>query len=278
MVSYREKLEEAIQRTIEKGFEQTRAEWLFLDIFNWSRTDYIIHKHDEMTQTDISKFNLALKRMLSGEPIQYIVGFQSFYGYQFKVNNHCLIPRPETEEVMLYFLNLCSDRQTVADIGTGSGVIAITLKLLKPDLNVYATDLYRDALEVAEENAQYHLQDIHFLEGNALKPLIEKQIKIDGLISNPPYIDKSESVFMDDTVLKYEPHQALFADDKGNAIYIDILKNLPLIMNDGGFIVFEIGYQQGEKLKSIIHHLYPNKQVEVIKDINGNQRIVSLKW
>lgn len=224
MVNYKDKLQEAIQLTLDKGYEQTRAEWLLLDLFKWSRTDYLIHREEQMSQADIAKFDLALHRMLSGEPIQYIVGFQSFYGYNFEVDNNCLIPRPETEEVMLHFLNQCHHQDTVADIGTGSGAIAITLKLLKPDLNVLATDLYEDTLNVARNNATLHQQEIQFLQGDALKPLIDNNIKVDGLISNPPYIDECEARDMDDTVLKYEPHHALFAENEGYAIYEGILK------------------------------------------------------
>lgn len=278
MVNYKEKLEEAIQLTLDKGYEQTRAEWLLLDLFKWSRTDYLIHREEQMSQVHMSKFDLALQRMLSGEPIQYIVGFQSFYGYQFKVDAHCLIPRPETEEVMLHFLNKCNNRDIVADIGTGSGAIAITLKLLKPDLNVYATDLYEDTLNVARSNATLHQQEIQFLHGDALKPLIDNEIKVDGLISNPPYIDEVEAREMDDTVLRYEPHHALFAENKGYAIYEEILKDLPYVMKEHGQVVFEIGYNQGNHLKAIIETMYPDKIVKVIKDINGNERIVSFEW
>ena len=139
-------------------------------------------------------------------------------------------PRPETEEVMLHFLNQCHHQDTVADIGTGSGAIAITLKLLKPDLNVLATDLYEDTLNVARNNATLHQQEIQFLQGDALKPLIDNNIKVDGLISNPPYIDECEARDMDDTVLKYEPHHALFAENEGYAIYEGILKDLPQVM------------------------------------------------
>lgn len=278
MVNYREKLEEAIELTINKGYEQTRAEWLFLDVFRWSRTDYLIHRHEQMSTVDIAKFDLALHRMLSGEPIQYIVGFQSFYGYSFEVDENCLIPRPETEEVMIHFLNLCQNEDTVVDIGTGSGAIAITLKLLKPDLNVYATDLYKNTLEVAKSNANMHNQDVQFLSGSALKPLIDNNIKVDGLISNPPYIDKEEAKEMEDTVLKYEPHHALFAENNGYAIYEEILKDLPSVMKENGHIVFEIGYKQGKHLKSLILSMYPNKNIEVIKDINGNERIITIDW
>lgn len=278
MVNYKDKLQEAIQLTLDKGYEQTRAEWLLLDLFKWSRTDYLIHREEQMSQTDIAKFDLALHRMLSGEPIQYIVGFQSFYGYNFEVDNNCLIPRPETEEVMLHFLNQCHHQDTVADIGTGSGAIAITLKLLKPDLNVLATDLYEDTLNVARNNATLHQQEIQFLQGDALKPLIDNNIKVDGLISNPPYIDECEARDMDDTVLKYEPHHALFAENEGYAIYEGILKDLPQVMKEQGHVVFEIGYNQGNQLKALINSMYPDKLVKVIRDINGNERIVSFKW
>lgn len=278
MVNYKDKLQEAIQLTLDKGYEQTRAEWLLLDLFKWSRTDYLIHRKEQMSQADIAKFDLALHRMLSGEPIQYIVGFQSFYGYNFEVDNNCLIPRPETEEVMLHFLNQCHHQDTVADIGTGSGAIAITLKLLKPDLNVLATDLYEDTLNVARNNATLHQQEIQFLQGDALKPLIDNNIKVDGLISNPPYIDECEARDMDDTVLKYEPHHALFAENEGYAIYEGILKDLPQVMKEQGHVVFEIGYNQGNQLKALINSMYPDKLVKVIRDINGNERIVSFKW
>ena len=278
MVNYKDKLQEAIQLTLDKGYEQTRAEWLLLDLFKWSRTDYLIHREEQMSQADLAKFDLALHRMLSGEPIQYIVGFQSFYGYNFEVDNNCLIPRPETEEVMLHFLNQCHHQDTVADIGTGSGAIAITLKLLKPDLKVLATDLYEDTLNVARNNATLHQQEIQFLQGDALKPLIDNNIKVDGLISNPPYIDECEARDMDDTVLKYEPHHALFAENEGYAIYEGILKDLPQVMKEQGHVVFEIGYNQGNQLKALINSIYPDKLVKVIRDINGNERIVSFKW
>lgn len=179
---------------------------------------------------------------------------------------------------MLHFLNQCHHQDTVADIGTGSGAIAITLKLLKPDLKVLATDLYEDTLNVARNNATLHHQEIQFLQGDALKPLIDNDIKVDGLISNPPYIDEGEARDMDDTVLKYEPHHALFAENEGYAIYEGILKDLPQVMKEQGHVVFEIGYNQGNQLKALINSIYPDKLVKVIRDINGNERIVSFKW
>lgn len=278
MVNYKEELDKAIQLTLAKGYEQTRAEWLFLDIFHWSRTDYVVHMYDEMPKSEVMKFNLALQRMLLGEPIQYIVGFQSFFGRQFEVNTNCLIPRPETEEVMLYFLKRLNSYDTIADIGTGSGALAITLKKENETLDIYATDIVLETLHLAQANAEKLEADIHFLQGDALQPLIKEGIKLNGLISNPPYIAESDKAMMDTTVIKYEPHQALFAEDDGYAIYASILEDLPLVMLPDSLIVFEIGYNQGKTLQQMINRRYPDKQVEIIQDINGLDRIVSFRW
>ncbi|AMG63616.1 MULTISPECIES: peptide chain release factor N(5)-glutamine methyltransferase [Staphylococcus] len=278
MVNFKDKLTETIQSTSQKGFEQSRAEWLMLDLFHWTRTDYLMHMYDEMTIAQETKFNLAVQRMLLGEPIQYIVGFQSFYGYSFKVNENCLIPRPETEEVMLHFLNGCHSQGSIVDVGTGSGAIAITIKKLNPQLKVIATDLYKETLTIAQENASYLDADIIFMQGDVLKPLIQKNIKVDGLISNPPYISEKETCQMTNTVLKYEPHHALFAENNGFAIYEAILDDLPKVLNEDAFVTFEIGYQQGLQLKQLVLQRYPKLDVKVTKDINGLDRIVSFKW
>ncbi|MCH4387661.1 peptide chain release factor N(5)-glutamine methyltransferase [Staphylococcus haemolyticus] len=278
MVNFKEQLDYAIKQAVDKGYEQSRAEWLMLDLFGWSRTDYLIHMYDDMSKAEEIKFSLATERMLLGEPIQYIVGFQSFYGYQFQVNEHCLIPRPETEEVMLHFLENCKSSATIADIGTGSGVLAVTLKKLNKDFTVYATDIVQETLEVASDNAHYHEVAVTFLKGNALKPFIQNNIKLDGIVSNPPYIDVDEMEMMENTVVKYEPHKALFAENKGFAIYELILNDLPKVLNKDAYVTFEIGYNQGERLKNIILEKYPKLDVKVIKDINGNERIVSFKW
>lgn len=278
MASFKDKLTEAIQLAKNKGFEQSRAEWLMLDLFGWSRMDYLMHMYDEMNEAEETKFSLAVERMLLGEPIQYIVGFQMFYGLQFQVNAHCLIPRPETEEVMLHFLEHVKEEATVVDIGTGSGALAVSLKKLSPKLNVVATDVVQETLDLAKDNAYNYNADIEFLHGNALKPLIKNNIKVDGLISNPPYIDYEEVHSMADTVVKYEPHVALFAENKGYAIYESILNDLPKVLNEDAYVTFEIGYNQGEILKELILKKYSNLSVNVIKDINGIDRIVSFEW
>ena len=130
------------------------------------------------------------------------------------------------------FLEHCKDGSTIADIEQAVERLQLYLKL-NPTLNVIATDLIEDTLEVASDNAHQLKADIRFLKGNALKPLIKENIKLDGLISNPPYIDQTEMKDMEDTVVKYEPHIALFAEDEGYEIYEMILDDLPKVLNKG---------------------------------------------
>ncbi|MGV3129138.1 peptide chain release factor N(5)-glutamine methyltransferase [Staphylococcus sp. IVB6181] len=277
-MSYKEAVQAAAKQAVARGFESKRAEWLLLDLLDWSLADYVLKMNDTMTKAHRAAYQAAAERMLTGEPIQYITGFQSFYGERFKVDARCLIPRPETEEVLLHFMNQLSNSDSVADIGTGSGIIAVMLKLLKPDLTVYATDLFEGPLEIARANAAMHQTDITFLQGSDLSPLIEQNIRLDGLISNPPYIDQAESIDMAETVVDYEPHQALFAKEHGLAIYRAIIEKLPQVLNDNAVVVFEIGYNQGEVLKALIQSIYPSIEVDVIQDINQNDRIISFIW
>lgn len=277
-MTYKEAVSKASKQAIAKGFEPKRAEWLMMDLFDWSFTDYVMRREENISDDELEQFNDAAERMLSGEPIQYITGFQTFLGEKFKVDNRCLIPRPETEEVLLHFKERCQQGAVVADIGTGSGIIAVMLKQLRPDLKVYATDLYDGPLEVAKQNAHVHHAEITFLKGNALEPLVDNNIRLDGLISNPPYIDFADASEMAETVLDFEPHQALFAENHGLAIYAAIIEQLPYVMNDNAIVVFEIGFEQGAVLKRMIERKYPHIEVEVIADINSNDRIVSFQW
>ncbi|HJG55140.1 peptide chain release factor N(5)-glutamine methyltransferase [Staphylococcus arlettae] len=278
MVNFKTYIEHAKAHCSTLGYETSRVDWLIMDLMNWSRLDMVLHSSEQLTATDKEKLDNALTRLYQGEPVQYIVGFQTFYGERFTVNENCLIPRPETEEVMLHFLNMLHAGDTIVDIGTGSGNIPIMLKKLMPTLNVYATDIASETLEIARQNARQHEVDIQFLLGDTLNPLIEQGIKLNGLISNPPYIENNEATLMSDTVLDYEPHRALFAEDNGLAIYKAILRNLPAVLCEGAPVVFEIGHNQGDKLCEIINELYPHIKVAVLKDINNNNRIVSFRW
>lgn len=178
----------------------------------------------------------ALNRLDSGEPVQYIVGNVDFYGYNFLVNKNVLIPRFETEQLVEKTINyinkIFNKKVDIADIGTGSGCIAITLKK-ELNCNVTAVDISNNALSVARSNANKNDCLIEFLEGDMLKPLHKKY---DCLISNPPYIRYDEEIM--DIVKNNEPHIALYADNDGLYYYEEILKNANKYLNNKYLIAF----------------------------------------
>ncbi len=278
MASYSDVLQQAQNDAEIYGMEHASVEWLFFELLDWRRNDFIMKKDAAMPENEQTEFKRGMQRLLQGEPVQYILGYQYFYGERFKVNPSCLIPRPETEEVMLHFVKQLRPHARVVDIGTGSGNLPIMIKHLAPSTEVFATDISTEALQVARANAAEHEVDIEFLEGNTLEPLIEQGIKVDGLISNPPYISEDELEVMGESVRRYEPQLALFAEERGLAIYHKILKELPQVLNPEAVVTFEIGYLQGERITQLIHALYPWLNVEVVQDINGNERIASFVW
>ncbi|EJH4457768.1 peptide chain release factor N(5)-glutamine methyltransferase [Staphylococcus pseudintermedius] len=277
-MNYKEWRQQAEQQMVVKGYEPNAIQWFMMDTLQWSRTSLILNEMTPMAESTLKQLNDGLSQLLTGMPVQYVVGQSEFYGRQFKVNSDVLIPRPETEEVVHYFLTHLAAAKVVADIGVGSGAIAITLKAERPELSVIATDISFQALAVARENAQRLQRDITFLQGNALQPLIDQDVRLDGLISNPPYIGEHERTLMDNSVIQYEPHVALFAAQEGYQVYAAILRDLPHVMQDGAPVVFEIGFQQGAQLTRMMQQLYPHITPEVINDINGHARIFHFKW
>lgn len=210
----------------------------------------------------------AIKRYENGEPVQYIVGDVDFYGNIIKVDKRALIPRRETEELVektLRYLN--NTNLDVVDLGTGTGCIAITLKKKLPNINMDAVDISKDALDLAIENAKINNVEINFYNGNMLEPLNKKY---DCIISNPPYIPYDEEVM--DIVKNNEPHLALFADNNGYYFYEEIIKNSKNYLKDKFIIAFEIGYNQGDKLKQIANTYYKNAKVLIEKDMQGFDR------
>ncbi|MBR4421149.1 MAG: peptide chain release factor N(5)-glutamine methyltransferase, partial [Erysipelotrichaceae bacterium] len=163
----------------------------------------------------------------------------------------------------------------LCDVGTGSGAIAIALAKEESHLNVYASDISHEALEVAEKNASLNGCEITFLEGSMLEPYIEKGLKFDILVSNPPYIKQHEQI--ERSVYDYEPHVALFGGEDGLRFYREIFENAYRIMKDDGMMFFEIGYDQKENLTALAQSHFPQAHVEVFKDINRKDRMLMIK-
>lgn len=215
----------------------------------------------------------AIKRLENGEPVQYIVGNVDFYGNILKVNKNVLIPRRETEELTEKVLKRIQafNNPTIIDVATGSGAIAIALSK-ELNIHLYASDISIKALDVAKENAILNDADITFLNGDMLKPYINNNIKVDVIVSNPPYIKEDEKI--EDIVKNNEPHLALYAKNNGLQFYDDILKNAKKILKDKYLIAFEIGMDQGKDIESLARKYLKDAKVEIEKDLSLKDRFV----
>lgn len=218
------------------------------------------------------KLEEGLKKLKEGKPVQYIVGNVNFYGITLKVNENVLIPRFETETLVEKTINYAKKylKQPIKilDLGTGSGAIAITLKK-KLNSFVDAVDISKEALEVAKENSKENNVEISFIHSNMLEKVDKKY---DLIISNPPYISYDEEV--EEIVKNNEPHIALYAENDGLEYYEKILKSAEKYINKPGIIAFEIGMNQGKKIKKIASKYLKTDNIKIEKDLSGKDRYI----
>lgn len=278
MPSYKEVLKKA-QNEMNAADRGEQAALLYLlELTNMEAHNLYMEFENEMDPALIETYQAGIKRLVAGEPLGHILGFEWFYGYQFKVNENVLIPRPETEELVAnilaaydeYFSN--QEQVHAVDIGTGSGAIAISLKKEEPHLMMLATDISEKAIEVAQENAKNNDACVAFVVGDMLDPVIDRNYKVDLLISNPPYIPNEEE--MEDSVVNFEPHVALFGGNDGLKFYRQIFEKAPLILKEKAMMAFEMGYDQGERLSALAKEYFPNARIEVVKDLNHKNRML----
>lgn len=263
--------------------EEQVAEILLQHHLNVSRTTFFMEMQQRVSDEVIARLKHDLKQhALFGVPVQHLTGIQPFYGRDFLVNEHVLVPRFETEELVQHVIELVhrnfkGQEVTIVDVGTGSGVIGVTLALELPRVKVYATDISKHALIMAEKNAQIHGAQLTFLQGDFLEPIIDNEINPQIIVSNPPYIKLTDDVTLSDTVVKYDPHLALFGGDDGLDAYrkiINQLSSLPAM--NGRKVRFEIGYDQAAEVTDLVIKNLPGSKVESLKDINENDRIISI--
>lgn len=264
----------------ENKCEPKVAELLLQHHLSLNKTEFITNMRQTVPEDVINKFRADLKRHVeTGVPLQHLTGYEYFYNRKFHVNKDVLIPRPETEELVekaiihLKRLSL-EEENTVIDVGTGSGVIAITLALEVPHITVVATDISEASLQLAEKNAKKHGAKVTFLKGDFLQPFIDKGKRTQMIVSNPPYISYDEKGELSRTVVEHDPELALFAGNNGLAAYETIIKQAKETISQDGFLLFEIGHTQGEKVKQLISSTFPHSEVEILKDINDFDRIV----
>jgi release factor glutamine methyltransferase len=264
--------------------DENAGEVLLKGLYNWDTSMLLINLRENINQDILYKFIDGIKKHVNeGYPIQYTLGFEYFYGRKFTVNSEVLIPRPETEEliegVLLRASHLFEDnaKLNVADIGTGSGAIGVTLAIENQNFNVVATDIAIESIKVAARNAENHgVTNITFTHGDLLEPL-KNGNKIDILVSNPPYIPTSDVLELSDTVKDFEPNRALDGGKDGLDFYKRLVADSSFVLKSRALIAFEIGVGQGEGVKDLVLNKYPESEVEVVFDINGKDRMVFAK-
>lgn len=277
MPSFNDTLSEAKKTLSLENKEPRIADILMEDLFSMDTVSLLVNGHKKMDEKDYKLFLESIKRALNDEPVQYITGVQHFYGRIFNVTRDTLIPRNETEELVELVLNRTKSG-IVADIGTGTGAIGISLKLENDAFKVYLTDVSKNALKVAKRNKEKLDANVEILYGDLFEPIVNRNIKADVLVSNPPYIDYSELDDMSDSVKKFEPKLALFAEENGLYFYRKMIKSLDDVLNVGGKVFFEIGWKEKDDVIALVDKYWPNSKREIIKDINGNDRILYIDW
>ena len=266
---------------LEHSTEKPRleAEMLLATLLDWNRAQLLAHLDAPLPETIATTFRAWVLRRAAGEPLPYITGRIEFCALEFAVTPAVLIPRPETELLVEMALEHASETpgatRTIADVGTGSGCIAITLASRLPQAQCYAIDLSSTALEVARKNAARHgvLKRLHFLEGDLLAPLPESA---DIIVSNPPYIAESEWESLPLSV-RQEPALALLAGSDGLDIVRRLLAQAPAKLKPGGSILVEIGERQGAAVLALARQAFTRAECTIRTDLAGKDRVLQIR-
>ena len=261
-----------------QGKEESLARFLLMYMLDESPQLFSNSFSEQLSKENEEKyFSLIEKHIKEDVPLSHLVGFEYFYDRKYKVTKDVLSPRMETEELIykvIEYINTSNKNKfKILDLCTGSGIIAITLKkeLDQVSVDVIASDISKEAIEVAKENSQSHNATIKFIKSDIFNDIDDK---FDIIVSNPPYIDRKDEVTMQDNVLKYDPHLALFAEEEGMYFYRKIIEQANDYLNENGVMFFEIGYDQKDKIIKLAD--MNGYSVEVYKDINGRDRMAFL--
>lgn len=256
---------------------------LIEDKLNLQRVDTVLQPDFIIVDDQLLELKNIIKRLQKEEPIQYIIGNTEFFGLPFQVNEHTLIPRPETEELVEWILNevkqlqiLSNHKLKILDIGTGTGCIPISLAKNLKNVEVSAIDVSKKALKIAQQNALLNNVEIHFLEVDILKAY-QLPLQYDIIVSNPPYVRELEKVEIKNNVLLNEPHLALFVDNDNPLIFYNKITDLAKQhLTTNGLLFFEINqYLGNETLEMIRQKGFQNTVLK--KDLFNNDRMVKAK-
>ena len=240
-----------------------------------NRTQMVLNKDKELSESQIYFIQTAVERLKKYEPIQYITGIAHFHDYKFKVNKSVLIPRPETEELVQWICSEQGDKNvSILDIGTGSGCIAVTLKKKLPSAGLTAIDISEEALAIAMENATLLGADVKFEKIDILNANEREALPVyDVIVSNPPYVTPSDRKKMKPNVTEHEPGQALYVEDNPLLYYQEILAFSKDHLNDGGSVYFETNENYAAEVSQIMETAgFSN--IIIRKDMQGKDRMV----
>lgn len=244
-------------------------------ITGWDQLQQVLNKETELNETQIMAFEKAASELKAGKPIQYVIGKAWFMGEAYSVNEHVLIPRPETEELVDWILEYAEIKGTslrILDIGTGSGCIAIALKKALPNSNVSAIDISTNALKVAAENASILNAAIEFVPLDILNSAFLPD-QYDVIVSNPPYIPMHEMENMEMQVAEQEPNIALFVPDEDPLVFYKAIARLAkLHLKPNGQLFFEIHFDQGEAMVNLLDEMHFH--AELREDLFGKDRMI----
>jgi len=252
--------------------------WILEHLFDYSSMDALMQAEKDLSDKDIKNIERIVSLLKQEKPIQQIVGYAWFYGHKFAVNEHVLIPRPETEELVDWILKDKPEGKSILDIGTGSGCIPITIAL-NSTAQVSTLDISDLAILQAKDNAKNLNASINFIQADILaKESIDKLDTYDVIVSNPPYVLESDKELMANNVLDNEPHLALFVtNDDALKFYIAITDIASKKLNKNGLLYFEIHEDKGqETLDMLTRKGFEN--LELRKDLQGKERMVKAVW
>ena len=266
------------------------AELLLLHVLGRDRTWIYAHPEEEISSATAARYFELISRRAAGEPTQHLTGNQEFWGLEFEVTPDVLIPRPETEHVIEVALDRLALRELragrkqtftgeglqIADVGTGSGCIAIALAKHLPGARIYATDISPAALAVAQRNAASHsfFDQIHFIECNLLETKMSSPLLFDLIVSNPPYIGCREAETLMREVRDHEPEIALYGGDEGYELYADLITQSAAHLKPGGILVLELGHNSLPAVRPLLDA--PTwKNIAVTNDLAGIPRVIA---
>lgn len=285
-VNVRAALRDAMARMSSTGVpsQALAAELLLMHVLDCDRAWLYAHPEALLDAEDARRYFELVTQRAAGAPTQYLTGKQEFWGLEFEVTSAVLIPRPETEHIIEVAVERLGKERAnaslrIADVGTGSGCIAVALAHEFPRAEILATDISAAALAVAARNAVRHnvAERVHFLECNLLDAFANEFGTLDVIVSNPPYVARDEEAQLQREVREHEPHAALFCGATGTEIYAPLVSQAAELLRSGGLLVLEIGYGALDRVRSLFDESSSWREIRVANDLAGIPRIISAK-